>query len=115
MSNAEKLIEVKNLKKYFIKQSGLINRKIEYIKAVDDVSFFIKKGETLGLVGESGCGKSTTGRTVIRLYDPTEGEILYDGVDIGKLNKHELMPYRKKNADDISRSICFTKLKNDCC
>lgn len=92
----EKLIEVKNLKKYFIKSTGVIRRKEEYIKAVDDVSFYIKKGETLGLVGESGCGKSTTGRTIIRLYNPTAGEILYDGVDISKLNKQELMPYRKK-------------------
>lgn len=92
----DKLIEVKNLKKYFTKSSGLIVKKTEYIKAVDDVSFFIKRGETLGLVGESGCGKSTTGRTIIRLYNPTAGEILYDGVDISKFNRNELMPYRKK-------------------
>ena len=91
-----KLIEVKNLKKYFTKNSGIIKRKTEYIKAVDDVSFYIRKGETLGLVGESGCGKSTTGRTIIKLYNSTAGEILYDGVDIANLNKHELMPYRKK-------------------
>ncbi len=95
MSNS-KLIEVKNLKKYFTKSSGLIANKTEYIKAVDDVSFFIKKGETLGLVGESGCGKSTTGRTIIRLYNPTAGEILYNGVDISKFSRSELMPYRKK-------------------
>lgn len=92
----EKLIEVKKLKKYFTKSSGIIFKKTEYIKAVDDVSFFIKKGETLGLVGESGCGKSTTGRTIIRLYNPTAGEILYNGVDISKLGRNELMPYRKK-------------------
>lgn len=95
MSNS-KLIEVKKLKKYFTKSSGLIVNKTEYIKAVDDVSFFIKKGETLGLVGESGCGKSTTGRTIIRLYNPTAGEILYNGVDISKFSRSELMPYRKK-------------------
>ncbi len=92
----DKLIEVKKLKKYFTKSSGIIFKKTEYIKAVDDVSFFIKKGETLGLVGESGCGKSTTGRTIIRLYNPTAGEILYNGVDISKLGRNELMPYRKK-------------------
>lgn len=92
----DRLIEVKNLKKYFTKNSGIIKRKVEYIKAVDDVSFYIKKGETLGLVGESGCGKSTTGRTIIKLYNSTAGEILYDGVDIANLNKNELMPYRKK-------------------
>ena len=70
--------------------------KTQPLKAVDDVSFHIKKGETLGLVGESGCGKSTTGRTIIRLYEPTAGEIIYDGKDIAKLNKKELMVYRKK-------------------
>lgn len=92
----EHLLEVKNLKKYFTKQSGFIKKKTEYIKAVDDVSFHIEKGETFGLVGESGCGKSTTGRTIIRLYDVTGGEVIYDGHDLAKMNKKELMPYRKK-------------------
>lgn len=94
--SSDKLIVVKNLKKYFIKSTGLLVKKTEYIKAVDDVSFYIKRGETLGLVGESGCGKSTTGRTIIRLYSPTTGEILYNGVDISNFNRNELMPYRKK-------------------
>ncbi len=78
----EVLIEVKNLKKYFPVKMGL--GKKAYIKAVDSVSFFIKKGETLGLVGESGCGKSTTGRTIIRLYEPTSGQIIFKGEDITK-------------------------------
>lgn len=86
----EILIEVKNLKKYFPVRSGLGKR--SYIKAVDDVSFFIKKGETLGLVGESGCGKSTTGRTIIRLYEPTGGQIIFKGEDI---TKKDMLPYRK--------------------
>lgn len=90
------LIEIKNLKKFFTKNKGLIKKKLEITKAVDDVSFYIRKGETLGLVGESGCGKSTTGRTILRLYEPTSGEILYSGVDIAKFDREELMPYRKK-------------------
>ncbi|MEL7647165.1 MAG: dipeptide ABC transporter ATP-binding protein [Sedimentibacter sp.] len=95
-NNKDILIEVKNLKKYFSKNKGIIRKHYEVTKAVDDVSFYIRKGETLGLVGESGCGKSTTGRTVLRLYEPTAGQILYNGTDIAKMDREELMPYRKK-------------------
>jgi oligopeptide transport system ATP-binding protein len=80
-NNNEILIEVKNLKKYF--QVG----KHATLKAVDDVSFFIRKGETLGLVGESGCGKTTCGRTVMGMYSATGGQVLFDGIDVHKLNK----------------------------
>jgi len=86
---AEKLIEVNKLKKYFNTAKGLVH-------AVDDVSFHINKSETLGLVGESGCGKSTTGRLLIRLLDATEGEIFYDGKDINQLKKNEMREMRKK-------------------
>lgn len=90
------LVEVKNLKKYFTQHSGILKKSVKEVKAVDDVSFYIKKGETLGLVGESGCGKSTLGRTLIRLYDVTEGEILFDGEDIGKKSEKELKSFRKR-------------------
>ena len=72
MSN-EILLDVKNLKMYFEKDTGIIRKNIQNIRAVDDISFHIKKGETFGLVGESGCGKSTTGYSIIRLYNPTNG------------------------------------------
>ncbi|NLV36320.1 MAG: ABC transporter ATP-binding protein [Clostridiaceae bacterium] len=86
-----RLIEVKNLKQYFRAGGSFISPL--YVKAVDDVSFYIDKGETLGLVGESGCGKTTTGRTLLRLYEPTSGKIFYDGVDITHV---DMMPYRRK-------------------
>ncbi|WP_319371837.1 dipeptide ABC transporter ATP-binding protein [uncultured Ilyobacter sp.] len=90
------LLEVKNLKKYFKSKKGFFGNKIQHVKAVDDVSFYIKKGETFGLVGESGCGKSTTGRTLIRLYDVTGGNIIFDGQDISGLKEKDLIPFRKK-------------------
>ncbi|PAB58546.1 ABC transporter ATP-binding protein [Anaeromicrobium sediminis] len=96
MENKQVLLEVNNLKKYFEVKKGFFGGNIKHVKAVDDVSFKIYKGETLGLVGESGCGKSTTGRTLIRLYEPTDGEIKYDGKDIAEMSQKELMPYRKK-------------------
>ncbi|TDT58414.1 ABC transporter ATP-binding protein [Fonticella tunisiensis] len=96
MSDKKTLIEVKGLKKYFPVKKGLFNKTPSYVKAVDDVSFTINKGETLGLVGESGCGKTTTGRTIIKLYEPTDGQIIYDGVDIAKFNEKQMIPYRRK-------------------
>lgn len=91
----EILLEVKNLKKYFPVKKGVFSKGHSYVKAVDDVSFYIRKGETLGFVGESGCGKTTTGRTVIKLYDPTEGQIIYKGKDIANLSHKDMIPYRK--------------------
>lgn len=92
----ETLIEVKDLKKYFPTKNPFGTKEKTYVKAVDGVTFDIKKGETFGLVGESGCGKSTLGRTITRLYDVTEGAIIFGGMDISLLNKKELKPYRKR-------------------
>ena len=89
------LLEVRNLKKYFPIKTALGTQK-GAVKAVDDVSFTIKRGTTMGLVGESGCGKSTTGRTILRLLEKTDGEVIFDGQDINKLSKKELRALRTK-------------------
>ena len=91
VNEAEILLEVKKLKTYYPIRQGFF-KKVN-VKAVDDVSFFIRKGETLGLVGESGCGKTTLGRTILRIIEPTAGEIIYEGKDLLKENMHE---YHKK-------------------
>ncbi|RKD28932.1 peptide ABC transporter ATP-binding protein [Lacrimispora algidixylanolytica] len=92
MMDNKYLVEVQNLQQYFPVSGGKLLEK-RVVKAVDDVSFGIKKGETLGLVGESGCGKTTTGRTLLRLHEPTAGKILFDGKDITNVN---MLPYRRK-------------------
>ncbi|MBO9668191.1 MAG: dipeptide ABC transporter ATP-binding protein [Bdellovibrio sp.] len=92
----EIILEAKNIKKYFPIKKGLLLREVASVKAVDDVSLVVRKGETLGLVGESGCGKSTLGRTLIRLYEPTAGDIQFEGQDFLKLKGEAL---RKKRRD----------------
>lgn len=94
---AETLLEVKDLVKYFpVKKSGMFSSSSGVVKAVDGVSFSICRGETLGLVGESGCGKSTTGRLILRLIEPTAGEITFDGVDVLSLSKADMRVLRKE-------------------
>jgi len=89
------IVEVKNLKMYFPITRGILQRKVAEVKAVDNISFMIKKNETLGLVGESGCGKTTTGRCVLRLYQPTSGTILFNGTDISTLPERKIKSFRK--------------------
>lgn len=90
------ILEVKNLKKYFPIKGNLLNREHSAVKAVDGISFNIERGTTMGLVGESGCGKSTAGRTILRLIEKTGGEVLFNGQDINKLSKKEMRALRPK-------------------
>jgi len=90
------LLEVINLKKHFDKSAGLFSKNKKILTAVDGISFQIYKGETFGLVGESGCGKSTTGRTIVKLYEPTAGQILFDGVDLASISGKDMFPYRRR-------------------
>jgi len=90
------LLEIKNLKMYFPVTQGILRRKVGDVKAVDDVSFTIKRGETLGLVGESGCGKTTVGRCILRIYQPTSGQIILEGQDISRLPWNKVRGLRRK-------------------
>lgn len=94
--NATPLIKVNNLKKWFPIRGGILSRTVGYVKAVNDVSFYVNRGEVLGLVGESGSGKTTVGRTILRLIEPTEGEVVFDGTDVVALSKAELRPFRRR-------------------
>lgn len=89
------LVEVRDLVKYFPVRSGLLQRVSGWVRAVDDVSFFIRKGETLGLVGESGCGKTTLGRTILRLIEPTDGQVLFEDGDVANMNPRQLKRARR--------------------
>ena len=102
----QNILEVRNLTKHF-KAGGR-----QVVHAVDDVSLTLKKGRTLGLVGESGCGKSSCARTIIRMYDPTSGQIILDGDDITNLSQKQLKPYRKK-MQMISGPLRFPERQND--
>ncbi|HET7409410.1 MAG TPA: ABC transporter ATP-binding protein [Paracoccaceae bacterium] len=97
MQKNETLIEVRDLRMHFpVTEGALIPRVVAHVKAVDGISFKIRRGETLGLVGESGCGKTTTGRCILQLEKPTSGEILFDGTDLTRLSKKEMRPLRQR-------------------
>lgn len=91
----KELLRVEGLKQYFPIKGGFLGRTVNYVKAVDDISFTIYEGETVSIVGESGCGKSTTGRAILRLEEPTEGIVAFQGTDLTKLSKGEMRKYRK--------------------
>lgn len=93
---SENLLVIKHLKKYFPIRSQLLKREIGAVKAVDDISFTLREGETIGIVGESGCGKSTLGRVLMKVYDPTDGQIIFEGHDVAKMKGAELKEHRKK-------------------
>lgn len=92
---SDTLLQVEGLKKYFPIRNGVFGRIQGHVKAVDDLTFTVGRGETFGLVGESGCGKSTTGRTLLRLLEPTEGRVVFDGQDITKLSQQEMRKWRR--------------------
>ena len=92
----ETLLEVTNLKKYFPIKGGVFSKTVGFVYAVDDVSFTVGKGETLGLVGESGCGKSTTGRSILRLIEPTDGKVTFEGQDVTALDKNAMRALRRE-------------------
>lgn len=98
MQRNDAILEVKDLKMHFPVTRGLLRRKVADVKAVDGVTFNLQRGETLGLVGESGCGKTTTGRCILRLYQPTEGQILFEGEDIAALPEKEMRRIRSQMA-----------------
>jgi len=95
-SSKNSLIEVTNLKMYFPVTRGLFRLKVADVKAIDDISFKVTRGETLGLVGESGCGKTTVGRCILRVYRPTDGNILFEGHDISKIPQDRLRKLRRR-------------------
>jgi ABC-type oligopeptide transport system, ATPase component len=102
------LVEIKNLKKYFNVGRGAV------LKAVDNVNLQIIEGETLGLVGESGCGKTTLGRTIVRLYEPTAGQVLFEGKKCAQANRPAVEGIQSEGSDDIPGPLCFAESQDDC-
>ncbi len=96
INNSDILIEAKSLTKHFPVKGGVFQRTQAWVKAVEDVSFTIRRGETLGLVGESGCGKTTIGRMLLRLIEPTGGQVFFEGQDISDITERDLKPFRRE-------------------
>jgi len=102
VNNGQPLVEVRDLRTYFPIRKGVLSRTVGYVKAVDGVSFDVHAGKTLGLVGESGCGKTTVGRTLLRLIPATGGTVRFNGNDFFAPKGEELLPPAEKNADHFS-------------
>lgn len=92
----EPLLRVEGLKKYFPIRKGILSRVSGHVKAVDDVSFYVNEGETLGIVGESGCGKSTTGRMLMRLLEPSEGKVIFNGKELTSISNDDMRKARRE-------------------
>ena len=106
------LLSVENLQVHFPVRRGILGRTVDHIRAVDGISFNVYRGQTLGLVGESGCGKTTTGRAILRLIEPTGGRVTYNGVDVGALGGGDLRDSRQ-NANRVSRSLRLAQPADD--
>ena len=108
------ILSVTDVTKHFAIKKGLFSKVTGHVKAVDGVSFDIQRGNTLGLVGESGCGKTTTGRLILRLIGATSGKVLFNDVDVFSLKRFGTSHNTQENADHISGSVQFSQSQNDC-